>query len=465
MNLRSRIVKAFDFLTCSLRHHTPEEREFIAHWLASQQLTYFRSVNKVLMYVLTGAFIAIYIHSPMPQRPIELVTYGTLLLISIGFALSKRLQSIDQRHIVATIAVILLTGSASSVHVHLKSPTTMAPLIMVSSFLMGNLVFLTTMFPYADSRILLILPANLSLGYFAFMDLHDGGTFWDPLLLVLAYTVVAAGILYSRIYRVRREILAEYRARNQLLQTERLRVEIMEQQLSLAKEIQDSLTPPESIRTPFGATARFFQKKFHPLGGDWMAVRVLANGDTVFVVADVTGKGIGAALVVHALQSLWAQSLSDTEFNVIDWLHAVNRTLLTLGKNKPHTSTLGVLVLSRKSLTYYSAGHVPCYTLIDNRVAQIMMSRGNLVGFTGSLEIIPVQYALSGNHSYTVVIGTDGALPKGSRMRQKDLIAMIHQITDDPSFALNQAQMDDDQLLISIEIPENYGNWDLRRVS
>lgn len=435
------------------------------HWLSSQQPTYFRSINKVLMYVMIGAFIAIYIHSPMPQRPIELATYGTLLLISVSFAISERLQSIDQRHFVATIAVILLTGSATGVHVHLKSPTTMASLIMVSSYLMGNLVFLTTMFPYADSRILLILPANLALGYFAFMDLHDGGTFWDPLLLVLAYTIIATGILYSRIYRVRREILAEYRARNQLLQTERLRVEVMEQQLTLAKEIQDSLTPPDSMTTPFGAKARFLQKKFQPLGGDWMAVRVMANGDTVFVVADVTGKGIGAALVVHALQSLWAQCLSDTEFNVIGWLEAVNRTLLTLGKNKPHTSTIGVLVLSRKSLTYYSAGHVPCYTLINQKDAQIILSRGNLVGFTSSLDITPVQHNLQRDHSYTVVLGTDGALPMGSRMRQKDLINLIDKIEDDPSFVLSQSQTDDDQLVITIDIPENYGNWDLRRVS
>jgi serine phosphatase RsbU (regulator of sigma subunit) len=295
------------------------------------------------------------------------------------------------------------------------------------------------------------------------MDLHDGGTFMDPWLLVLAYTVIAAGILYSRIYRVRREILAEYRARNQLLQTERLRVEVMEQQLELAKEIQDSLTPPQSIMTTFGARARFLQKKFHPLGGDWMAVRAMANGDTVFVVADVTGKGIGAALVVHALQSLWAQSLSSADFHVTDWLNAVNRTLLTLGKTKPHTSTIGVLVLSRKSLTYYSAGHVPCYLLIDRVETQVMLSRGNLVGFTDSLEITPVSFDLSETKSFTILLGTDGALPKGSRVRRTELLRLIDRVTQDPDTALNGGHVDDDQLLIAIEIPQKYGSRELRR--
>ena len=392
----------------------------------------------------------------MPQRPIELITYGTLLLITVFWRFSRWIQRIDQRHVTATIGAVLLTGTAAAVHVALKPTATVASLIMLPSYFMGNIVYLTIMFPYADARMLLIMPVNLGLAYFAYMNLDDGGTYSDPLQLVFAYTVMAGGILYSRIYRSRREILAEYRARNQLLQTERLKVEVIEQQMELAKEIQDSLTPPSKITTPMGAEAVFLQKKYHPLGGDWMAVRVLDNGDTVFVVADVTGKGLGAALVVHALQSLWAKSLSEPEFDIQVWLDSVNRTLLTLGQKKPHTCTIGVLVLSENKLTYYSAGHVPCYVVLGRQKMRVILGQGNLVGFTDSLELSPVSMNFTPGEAMTVLLGTDGALTKGSRGRLRDILALIDHVETDPSSALNANIVDDDKMLIAVALPSNY---------
>ncbi len=81
-----------------------------------------------------------------------------------------------------------------------------------------------------------------------------------------------------------------------------------------------------------------------------------------------------AALICHAVQSLWADSLADSHFDPERFLRRVNSTLFTLGKNQPHTLTLGILRMTKDDLTYWSAGHVPVLVYSDSKVQRLSAS-------------------------------------------------------------------------------------------
>src|SRR5690606_10891442 len=130
----------------------------------------------------------------------------------------------------------------------------------------------------------------------------------------------------------------------------------VEREMELAKEIQTSLEPPPIIDFGGNMQIHTYQITHYTVGGDWMAVRENGAGDLVMLVADATGKGMQAALVVHAVQALWARFLDDPDFDPADFLDQANRTLLRLGRKKVHSMTVGIAVLSREKLTYWSAG-------------------------------------------------------------------------------------------------------------
>ena len=91
----------------------------------------------------------------------------------------------------------------------------------------------------------------------------------------------------------------------------------------------------------------------------------IAPGRWAIAVADVTGKGVPAAMVVQSLQCLWAQTFSEQSFDPKAWINVVNRTLFTLGSKQPHTLTLGLMMLDEGKLAYYCAGHLPLYLVRD----------------------------------------------------------------------------------------------------
>src|SRR5688500_16637108 len=100
--------------------------------------------------------------------------------------------------------------------------------------------------------------------------------------------------------------------------------------------------------------ASCFQKKFGPLGGDWLAVRRLKDGSLAAIVGDATGKGVQASLVVHAVQSLWASALVEPEFEPARWLRHLNQVLLTMGRSQLQTVTVGLLIINERRITYWS---------------------------------------------------------------------------------------------------------------
>ena len=135
----------------------------------------------------------------------------------------------------------------------------------------------------------------------------------------------------------------------------------------------------------------FFQEKHASVGGDWMGSRYdKATETTTVVVADATGKGVQAALVIHALQSLWADSLDNPLFDPEKWIQRVNNTLVRLGEQKPHTMTMGLLQIEGNHIHYWCCAHIPLYAFIhssDKTVIKPLLSSNSILGTQSELSL------------------------------------------------------------------------------
>jgi sigma-B regulation protein RsbU (phosphoserine phosphatase) len=75
----------------------------------------------------------------------------------------------------------------------------------------------------------------------------------------------------------------------------------LEQELSIAREIQQALVPQGLQDYPHLAITGI-HRPCHEVGGDYFDVFPLPDGRTAILIADVAGKGLGAALVTTMLQ-------------------------------------------------------------------------------------------------------------------------------------------------------------------
>ena len=149
---------------------------------------------------------------------------------------------------------------------------------------------------------------------------------------------------------VEREQLAQEAVRAQLLSTE----------LDLARKIQQRLLPPPGkISLPWPYSAWGTSQACYDVGGDTYDVIMLSTGECAFWVADVSGKGIGAALLMTTLQTE-LRSLVRAESDLARLATDLNRRVTSVAPLGTYaTLFLGVLNADRERLRYLNAGHMP----------------------------------------------------------------------------------------------------------
>jgi serine phosphatase RsbU (regulator of sigma subunit) len=253
------------------------------------------------------------------------------------------------------------------------------------------------------------------------------------------------------------EAYAQLVRRDLLQQNENLIKENLEKDLYLAREVQDSFLPPAGgLKLPEGYVAKFFKSNSHTLGGDWMAYRMVGDHTLVAMILDATGKGTAAALVVHAVQSLWVKSLSQTKFDIETWIQGVNRTLGNFGHKSVHSITMGVVAYRPgEDLTYYSCGHVPIFIMssshrdTDGKVVS-MTGGGDILGLKPNCNIGVAKFAGDINGIRSIFLGTDGIFPQGTRTNRRFVMALEeHLVKQDESY-LSAIESKDDKLLLWI---------------
>jgi hypothetical protein len=251
------------------------------------------------------------------------------------------------------------------------------------------------------------------------------------------------GVILYTLANIEREYRAELVSRQRI-----------EHDLEVAREIQDSLAPPPAQVFAGDLRVACYHVKHDKVAGDWMALRSMPNGDLIAVVADATGKGIQAALVAHALQSLWADSLADAEFDPAAWVARVNRTLYRLGETKPHSLTLGIVRIAGDRVTYWSAGHVPLFIVrreaSGRSLVSPLMARGAVLGLAPEVALTESTTVLPPGAEVSILLGTDGVFVRGSRSGRREVLGLVEQLTASGVDALAATVVEDDKTLVVI---------------
>ncbi|HEY8550763.1 MAG TPA: SpoIIE family protein phosphatase [Vicinamibacterales bacterium] len=156
----------------------------------------------------------------------------------------------------------------------------------------------------------------------------------------------------------------------------------LEEELRIAREIQMSLLPRDTLRMP-GLAVTALCVPAREVGGDYYDFFSLDDRRVGFLIADVAGKGTSAALYMAELKGL-VLSLSKICQSPRQLLIEVNRIIsANLDSRSFITMTYAIVDLERRTFTCARAGHTPVIHLAgscENRRAHVHAPSGMVVG-------------------------------------------------------------------------------------
>ncbi|MCP3964448.1 MAG: SpoIIE family protein phosphatase [bacterium] len=194
--------------------------------------------------------------------------------------------------------------------------------------------------------------------------------------------------------------------------------EILEKEISIARELQESLLP-DTLAAP--ASLRF-AAHFEPsaeIGGDYYDLLPMSDGRLGVVMADVSGHGFSAGLRMAMVKSALAL-LCEEETRperILERLHQLLRERLQSSENGRGfvTATLAVVDESTGVLQVTNAGHPPTYLLRGGEVTEIVLPSTPLGALGSDYSQSTVQL-----ESGDLVVWLSDGLIEATDLRQED---------------------------------------------
>lgn len=229
--------------------------------------------------------------------------------------------------------------------------------------------------------------------------------------------------------------LASTAIENAMLHQETIEKERFAEQLRLAGEIQRKLLPPTSPAVN-GAEVAGWTQPCDDCGGDYFDFFALSDTKLGFSVGDVTGHGIGAALLMTTARAV-LRSCVRTTSDLGELFSRLNDLLCPdMGGEKFITLWYGVYDAVERSLTYASAGHEPPVLYRKRRdtmeeLDSTGMPLGMMEGVSfGSVKVSDLEVG------DTLLVMTDGVWeamnPGGEKFEMERVAALVRACKDDP---------------------------------
>src|ERR1700722_11609007 len=177
----------------------------------------------------------------------------------------------------------------------------------------------------------------------------------------------------------------------------------MEQEINIARDIQQALLPRDFREYPhLSVTGINFPCL--SVGGDYFDVFPLSDNRTAFLIADVSGKGLGAALLTTMLQGALSAMSLGTDPAVV--FNHVNKFLCSHAEVGRYATMFFGILDQQGHLEFINAGH-PSPILLRGGVAQEAFAEGSFpVGLVPEAEYTAVCLKLEPGD--TMVLFSDG---------------------------------------------------------
>ncbi len=179
----------------------------------------------------------------------------------------------------------------------------------------------------------------------------------------------------------------------------------LEQELTVAQEIQSSFLPKTNPTIP-GCTIASHWQAARQVSGDFYDFLPLSNGKWGFVIADVADKGVPAALFM-ALSRTVLRTVALNRESPADVLMRVNEILDNDAQSDLFVTVFYAIWDSNHSrLTYANGGHNPPLLIRANGSTELLPNSGMALGVLPTIQVR--QHTLTLHPGDTLICYTDG---------------------------------------------------------
>jgi sigma-B regulation protein RsbU (phosphoserine phosphatase) len=122
------------------------------------------------------------------------------------------------------------------------------------------------------------------------------------------------------------------------------------------------------------------------VGGDYFDYLTMADGRTLLLVADVSGKGLPSALVVSSLQAR-VQALAEVQTDVVKLVMRLNNSLkVSIPDNKFVTAFFAAMDSETGTAEYTNAGHNPPFLVRASGEVERLTAGGPVLGILKDID-------------------------------------------------------------------------------
>lgn len=217
-------------------------------------------------------------------------------------------------------------------------------------------------FVFGEHRFVAVLPQR---------EFYDTRTTFVSVFSVLMFIILSAFALFlNRIFSDSDALKAFYKEKEALLAKD----------MEIAKTIQSSALPKAILETQtFGVCADM--QPARDVGGDFYDFFALDATHIAFLVADVSGKGVTAALYMMTVKTL----IKDTLLSVLNPALALTKVNDDLCANNTAnmflTAWVGVLDTETGVISYANAGHNPPIAMLGTKNEYLRAKSGPILAF------------------------------------------------------------------------------------
>ncbi|MDX1911107.1 MAG: PP2C family protein-serine/threonine phosphatase [Saprospiraceae bacterium] len=175
---------------------------------------------------------------------------------------------------------------------------------------------------------------------------------------------------------------------NKRLFKERMRQEVVNREVEVAAEIQRTLVP---WRLPSGKNYQLssIYKPHFAVGGDYYDVVEFPDGQIAFCIADITGKGVAAALLMANFQANF-RALITRRPTLEEIVNELNAAVFNVTQgDKFITLFLAKYDVNSRTLHYVNAGHTPP-VLLSNGDAVLLKNGCTSLGWLPELPFLEI---------------------------------------------------------------------------
>ena len=249
-----------------------------------------------------------------------------------------------------------------------------------------------------------------------------------------------------------------------LLLEEQIVKKRLDEEINLAKTIQKGLLP-DPIPRISGFDIAAVNVSSRQVGGDYFEILKLDNEGHLLAIADVTGKGIPASLLMANLQSM-LHALAPLSISLEEATDRINNIIhYNTPSDKFITFFWGKISENGKKFKYTNAGHNPPMIFKKGKIEPVLLEEGGIIlGAMPTLTpYISAEYEFEKED--TVIFFTDGVTEamnpdqsneyEESRLidcvnknRHKDANGLIYAIIEDVNRFTNNIQYDDITMIV-----------------